>query len=171
MDYEVEDDDGGDSDTPPRGRSPTYRANNDGGYGNPPIKSQFRRGGTPGPGRRRGSTSFAAAMRRLFSSKVPVSLNGEVMKISMADAMAERLRKEILSGNFKALELGFAMIAKYGPVQQSNELSMVDLSALSIEEKRALRKLLLTAEPVERREVFKLLKQGKAWHAQKPKQK
>lgn len=53
-----------------RRRSPHYRANNDGGYGNPPVRHQFKPGNEGGPGRRRGTTSIDAALRKMFRSKV-----------------------------------------------------------------------------------------------------
>ena len=168
--FDDDDDRGGRPDKRKTRSSRNYKANNEGGYGNPPVSGQFKRGGRGGPGRRRGTTSLGAALSRMFASKVPVSINGQSISLSMADAMAECLRREILSGNFKALDRGFELMKLYGPIQQSNELPMYDLTKLPLEQKRALRALLATARSAERREVFRLLKQGKAWHDAKRKE-
>ncbi len=139
-----------------------YKGNNQGGYGNPPIRSQFGRGNPGGPSRRRGATSMDTALRKMFRSTVIVTKGGQPLKLDMAEAMAERVRKEILSGNVKALELGFQLLAKYGPTGEENMAPAFDFSVMTYEQKRALRLFLGTIPQMDRHEWSKERREARA---------
>ncbi|WP_157033022.1 DUF5681 domain-containing protein [Sphingomonas changbaiensis] len=143
-------------------KSPTYRADNAGGYGNPPVKSQFRPGNSGGPGRRRGAKTLEESLRRLFRSKVPVTRNGQTRNMDMTEAMAERLKKEILTGNYKALELGVNLAHRYGPTGDENQVEMFNIAELTSEQKWALRAFLMTMSRADRHEVFSFVRQRDA---------
>ena len=153
-----------DTPKPPRRRrrggraSSHYRANNEGGYGNPPVRHQFKAGNEGGPGRRRGAITMDGALRKMFRTKVPVIKNGRSMRIDMAEALAERVRKVIFSDNPKALQMGMELMRKYGPTGDENMVAIFDFSALSLEQKIALRDLLQTAEMVDRHELARELR-------------
>lgn len=105
----------------PEDLSPHYKANNEGGYGNAPVSGQFATGGKPGPGRPRGSTSLAAAMRKTFSKKIiRKDKNGNIVdQVSPTQALAEKALQLGLTSNFKANEGARQLAEKYGPPEET----------------------------------------------------
>lgn len=97
--------------------SPHYRANDEGGYGNPPITHQFRKDNPGGPGRPKGQTTLDAAMRKVLRRTVPVTRDGRSMRLNAADVLAERLLEAILSrSNSPAMfEYARRIFEQYGP--------------------------------------------------------
>lgn len=135
--------------------SPLYRANNDGGYGNPPVSQQFQPGNQGGPGRIKGSTSLESALRRMFASKVPVTKNGRTMEIDMAEAMVERAKQLMLGKDLKAFKFGFELMQKYGPRNEQPEVIYAfDYEGMSLQQKRAVYNLLRSLTPYDRRELM-----------------
>lgn len=135
--------------------SPLYKANNMGGYGNPPVAHQFQPGNQGGPGRMRGSTSLDSALRKMFASKVPVTKNGRTIEIDMAEAMAERLRQLILGKDLKALLAGLDLMQKFGPRDEKPEVIYAfDFEGMSLKQKRAVRDLFESLTPYDRRELM-----------------
>jgi len=108
--------------------SPLYKANNRGGYGNPPIKDQFKPGNKGGPGRRKGETNLENALRKLFKGTTPVKKKGKIANIQMAEAIAERVRKEITQGPLRALELGMSLMREFGPKPEDQKLDFGNFS-------------------------------------------
>lgn len=102
---------------PKRALSPHYRANDQGGYGNPPVAHQFAKHNPGGPGRPKGQTTLDAAMRKVLRRTVPVTRDGKSMRLNAADVLAERVLEAILSrSNSPAMfEYGRRIFAQYGP--------------------------------------------------------
>ena len=137
--------------------SGTYQANNAGGYGNPPVRHQFKPGGKGGPGRPKGETTLEAAMRRMFGSTVQVTSNGEAREVSMVQALAERAKKEFLTGSARSLELGLELALKYGPADSTiDDIPVLDFSELTPDQRRGLRDLFGHVEYVDRHELRRL---------------
>lgn len=108
-------------------KSPHYKGNNAGGYGNPPVKDQFK--GKPGPGRPKGSKSIEGALRRTFGKKVVRrGKDGKRTLIDAPDALAERALELGLRGTLNANVEARKLAEKYGPQEQSNA---ADLSKLT----------------------------------------
>jgi hypothetical protein len=98
-------------------RSPYYRANNAGGYGNPPVSGQRKKGDPGGPGRPRGQTSLQAALRRALRKKRPVLRDGKVELLHPSDIMAERIVEALLAKNLSPamIDLAYRIMEKFGP--------------------------------------------------------
>lgn len=133
-----------DSESNPSTKSPEsrYLANDEGGYGNPPVSGQFRNGGKGGPGRRKGEASLESALRKITSKKIPVSKDGKRRNLSPADILAERTLEAMLAKNPspRMLELAHKIFAKYGPKEV--EKIKFDSSRLSLLEKKIYRAVL-----------------------------
>ena len=99
--------------TKKKAASPLYKANNEGGHGNPPVKHQFQAGGPGGPGREKGSHSMASALKRVIKSRVP--LKGTDKTISTQDAAAQRLLQKMLTGSMNDLLRGMKILSEFEP--------------------------------------------------------
>ena len=97
--------------------SPHYKGDNSGGFGNPPVSGQRKKGQPGGPGRPRGSTSLDAALKRAFRRKLPIVRNGKLAKLHPTDILAERIVEAILAKNLTPgmFELARRLMEKYGP--------------------------------------------------------
>lgn len=109
--------------------SPHYRGNNQGGFGNPPVKNQFD-GTKPGPGRPKGSKSIDGALRKTFRKKVASvdKRTGRRVYIDAPNALAERALQLGLQGGLAANIEARKLAEKYGP---ADEVINYDLSCLS----------------------------------------
>lgn len=137
--------------------SGSYQANNAGGYGNPPVRHQFKPGGVGGPGRPKGETTLVAAMRKMFGGTVQVTSNGESREVSMMQALAERAKKEFLTGSTRSLELGLELALKHGPPGATiDDVAVFDFTILTPEQRYALRELFNGLEYVDRHELRRL---------------
>lgn len=125
--------------------SPHYKANNEGGYGNPPVSGQRKKGDPGGPGRRKGETNINAALRKMFQSRVPVMKDGKRVTIPFAEALAERVKKIILSGSLRALQMGLEMMAKLGPVEEDTD-AVFHFDDFSLDEIREFNRLMRKAQ-------------------------
>lgn len=119
--------------------SPYYQANNQGGFGNPPVRNQFRKNNPGGPGRPKGVTNLESAMRKVIGKKITVNKKGKAVKMLPAEIFAERVLEAVLDKNRSPamLEYGRKLIEKYGTgklVEQSpydfEKLSQDELSIL-----------------------------------------
>jgi len=129
-------------------KSSRYKANNDGSFGNPPVKNQFKKGGSGGPGRKKGGKNIESALQKMFGSRVVVRQNGKQSSTTMNNAIAERVKKQLLQGPQRGLEYGLELAKKYGPPKE--EPIIPDLTMLSDDEialfKHALPKTYVSTE-------------------------
>ena len=104
--------------------SPHYKGDNSGGYGNPPVSGQKKKGDAGGPGRPRGSTSLTAALNRAFRRKLPIVRDGKATKLHPTDILAERILEAILAKNPSPsmIELGRKLMEQYGPPSPEERL-------------------------------------------------
>lgn len=107
--------DGEKSGKPRKPPADRYKANNRGGYGNPPVKSQFKPGGKGGPGRKKGVTNLESAMRKAIDKKLDVNKEGHSRKMLPVEIYAERVLEAVLSKTKspRLLEFGHQLFSKY----------------------------------------------------------
>jgi hypothetical protein len=140
--------------TRPKGpRSPHYKANNAGGYGNPPVRGQFRKDNPGGPGRPKGITNVEAALRKRFATKLPVGKDGKSVKMTPQEIFAERVVEAILNRTTSPamLEYALGLFKRFGSPEPQDQ-PMVNWSSFSDDEFRLLSGLLERAlgdEPAE----------------------
>ena len=111
--------------------APTYKADDSGGFGNPPVKNQFQPK-NKGGGRKRTDKSMEAALRREFTSKVAVNRNGKVAKVDLVEVLARLKRDNALKGSARELDAAIELARKYGPPEGAEK--KIDYSSLSIDE-------------------------------------
>ncbi|MBP6110958.1 MAG: hypothetical protein KA482_01080 [Sphingobium sp.] len=99
--------------------SSRYRANDEGGYGNPPVKNQFKPG-NKGGGRKKGNVTLESELRRVFRDRVPLA---DGSKTPMVRALAELTKKQLLT-NPKALPWAFELAEKYGPKEAEHRVKI-----------------------------------------------
>lgn len=133
------DDDGNDKAEPKQpGRtySPYYQANNAGGYGNPPISGQKKKGGPGGPGRPKGQTSLEAALKRVLRKKRAVVRDGKVEKLHPSDIMAERTLEAFLAKDLspQMIQLAHRIMERFGPQMPEEKRQLVAWGSFSNDE-------------------------------------
>lgn len=113
-----------------------YKGNNLGGYGNPPVKSQFKQGNKGGPGRTKGKGNLESALRKAIRTKFPVTRNGAPTQMWPIEILAMKTVESILgqSRSRQMLEFGHELFSKYGPQVQSADELILDLSGFSLDE-------------------------------------
>lgn len=108
-------------------RSPHYKGNDEGGYGNPPVSHQFK--GKPGPGRPRGSRSIDGALRKTFGKKiVKISKNGERTLVDAPQALAERALELGLKGTLSANIVARQLAESHGPSEFGRDPDLTRLT-------------------------------------------
>jgi hypothetical protein len=123
-----------------------YKGDNGGGYGNPPIKHQFKKKAPGGPGRPKGSTSMDAALAKVFRGKVPYKENGKPVSGAATEALSKRVLQHGLAGTHRATLEVLKLAQKYGPQEAETELAPLPfLQELTYGELRSLGKLLAKA--------------------------
>jgi hypothetical protein len=92
-----------------------YRANNQGGFGNPPVGRQFPINNPGGPGRPKGITNLEAALRKRLGKKLTVSKDGKSVNMTPFEVYAERMLEAILSKNTSPamLDYGFRLLTRF----------------------------------------------------------
>jgi len=130
--------------------SPHYQANNDGGFGNPPVSGQFK--GKPGPGRPKGGTTLKTAVQKMLRQSVTMTIDGRRMDVPMTEAMMQRLRKDILTGSPRSLQLGLELAEKYGPAEEELRRTGFNTDDFTRDEMSLFRSFMLRA--VEGRPAF-----------------
>jgi hypothetical protein len=124
----------------------SYKADNSGGYGNPPINHQFKKKNPGGPGRPRGSTSMDAALGKVFGGKVPYKENGKPVLGPATEALSKRVLQHGLAGPHRATLAVAELARKYGPQEpETNGTPVPFLQELSEEEFRMLGRLMAKA--------------------------
>lgn len=141
-----------------------YKGDNSGGYGNPPIKGQFKEGGPGGPGRPKGSLSQDAALRKVFGGKVEYTINGEDVNNPVSLALAQRALALGMSGSLRANEAARELAERYGPVDETNEPKL-DFDDFSFDELREFQRMMNKARglPTEAFEPPPVRYYTKAW--------
>ena len=119
--------------------SPHYKANNEGGFGNPPVRGQFADNNPGGPGRPKGITNLEAALRKRLGKKLTVSKDGKSVKMTPFEVYAERMLEAILSKNSSPamLEYGFRLLMRFSSNEaehDSSDARIPDYSVFSHDE-------------------------------------
>ena len=98
------------------------------GYCKPPRQTQFQKGksGNPG-GRPRGSTSFAAALRKEGDRQITLTIDGKTRRVTKREASACRAWLEAMKGDYKALEL-VSKIDKEQPAQEADAFPEIEVT-------------------------------------------
>ena len=149
-------------DKPPRTRKPGkeysqhYKGDNSGGFGNPPLSGQRKKGDPGGPGRPKGQTSLQAALKRAFRRKVPIIRDGKVTKLHPSDVLAERIVEAFLAKNLSPamIELARRFMEQYGPQMPERETMKGNREGFSVDELKLMNGLLtryIREEPGETR--------------------
>ena len=127
--------------------SPFYQANNAGGYGNPPVSGQKKKGNPGGPGRPKGQTTLQAALQRVLRRKRPVVRDGKVERLHPSDIVAERILEALIAKNLtpSMIELAHRIMERYGPQIPKEEQQTLDWSSFSWGELRLFGGLLARA--------------------------
>lgn len=113
-----------------RPKSPHYKGDNSGGFGNPPVLGQFKEN-NPGGGRPKGSHSMSSALRKVFASKVSVRRGDKVVQVTTVQALATRIRDRALTGSDRALFLARELAEEFGPRDTAN---VTEQSSSSLED-------------------------------------
>ncbi len=96
---------------------------------------QFQKGCSGNPkGRPRKSRSTKGIFQAMLNSKVPVRTGGRTIKISVVEAIAERVKREALTGPLRGLEKGVAVAQKYSLNEAVDEEKPIDLTILTLDE-------------------------------------
>ena len=111
-----------------------YKGDNNGGYGNPPVKGQFKKGGAPGPGRPKGSNSMGRALRKVFGSKLDYTENGRPVNSDATVALAKRALGLGLTGPASANARALDLAEKFGPQDDSADQPVLNLDDFTYEE-------------------------------------
>ncbi|WP_152569468.1 MULTISPECIES: DUF5681 domain-containing protein [Sphingomonas] len=122
-------------------RSELYKGNNEGGFCNPPVRTQFGMG-NKGGGRPRGST-LESALRKALAKRIAVNRDGERMSMAVADAYAERILEALFKGpaSPRMLEFGIRLLQTYGRqdnVAEEAKSGLTNIKALSLAESTLL---------------------------------
>lgn len=97
--------------------SDQYKRDNAGGYGNPPVKDQFKPKNPGGPGAKKGVRSLEAQLRRILVSKMTVvdKRTKEPKKVDPVEQIALRAIQLGMSGSLRDNERAVKLAMKYGP--------------------------------------------------------
>ncbi|WBX86205.1 DUF5681 domain-containing protein [Sphingosinicella microcystinivorans] len=124
--------------------SPFYKGDNTGGYGNPPVRTQFKPGGKGGPGRPRGRHSLEAALQKVLREPVAVKTPDGRKAMSYAEALTRRVAERALRPDapIGMVEFAFELLQKHGPKDEENQPRPDAVGKLSFDEIKLLLQLL-----------------------------
>lgn len=93
------------------------------GYKKPPQHTRFQPGQSGNPkGRPKGAISLPEQVRHALGKKVKVTGNGRQGRISVLEAILQRLTELAISkGDMRAIERMLVLAATYGPQPQAEE--------------------------------------------------
>lgn len=118
--------------------SPHYKADDSGGFGNPPVRHQFAPGNPGGPGRPKGQTNIEAQLRKVLGKKVTVNKDGQPKQMHVTEVFAERMREAILARTTSPamLEYALRLLDRFGPQPTPTESPkwLIDLTGLTDDE-------------------------------------
>lgn len=119
------------------------------GFANPPKEHQFRKGGSGGPGRPRGSVSYDTLVRKHLTTKRRVRIEGVDRQVSTAELILMTTIKDAAEGKGRdARKYILAEIARAFPTQEDRqsigprELNASDALSLAEYEAELRRQLL-----------------------------
>jgi hypothetical protein len=110
------------------------------GYGKPPLHTRFAAGSSGNPrGRPRRAKSTATEMKDMLASTVLMTVDGKRRRVTVLHAVVLRMKKDLLTGNPRALDRAIALAERYGPLAtQDPEVQAIDASSLTNEQLRVL---------------------------------
>lgn len=114
---------------PEKPRSSHYKGNNEGGYGNPPVSTQFKKG-NKGGGRPKGPESINATMRKMLRGKVT---RPDGTKIPMQKAIALAAQRAVLTEGVKGIDLALRLADMFEdkPAGEASPRRKMDLTVLN----------------------------------------
>jgi len=123
-------------------RSAFYKGDNAGGYGNPPVRTQFKPGGKGGPGRPRGRHSLEAALQKVLREPVAVKTPDGRKAMPYAEALTRRVAERALrpDASIGMIAFAFELLQKHGPKDEEKQ-PRFDASKLSFDEMKLLLQL------------------------------
>ena len=122
---------------------------------------QFRKGRSGNPsGRPRKCLSTASVFRDMLLSKVDLLSDGRAIRVTVLEAIAQRVKKEALKGSLAGLEKGIAVAQKYSLADLPPPEPKYDLSLLSDEELEWYGRLAAKLQGIEWDEISDLTDDG-----------
>jgi hypothetical protein len=111
-------------------------SNDEVGYGNPPKKTQFKKGQSGNPrGRPKGQPNLATVLEKALHEKVIINENGRRRAVTKLEAAVKQLVNKAASGDLRALQQ-LAALARTGeersaePVASTATMTEVDKKVL-----------------------------------------
>lgn len=104
------------------------------GYGRPPAKHQFLPGQSGNPrGRPKGARNFSAVIAATLNERVTVTENGRRRHITKLEAAVKQLVNRAASGEARATQLLFALVAANDskPPETENRVAEADLVVMA----------------------------------------
>ena len=104
------------------------------GYGRPPAKNQFRPGQSGNPrGRPKGARNLSSVIAATLNERVAVTENGRRRHITKLEAAVKQLVNRAASGEARATQLLFALVAANDskPPETENRVAEADLVVMA----------------------------------------
>jgi len=104
------------------------------GYGRPPAKNQFRPGESGNPrGRPKGARNLSSVIAATLNERVAVTENGRRRHITKLEAAVKQLVNRAASGEARATQLLFALVAANDskPPDTENRVAEADLVVMA----------------------------------------
>jgi hypothetical protein len=110
--------------------------NNEVGYGNPPKKTQFKKGQSGNPrGRPKGHPNLATVLEKALHEKVIINENGRRRVVTKLEAAAKQLVNKAAAGDLRALQQ-LAALARSG--EERSAESVASAAAMTEVDKKVL---------------------------------
>lgn len=121
------------------GKAGRYKADNSGGYANPPVSGQFKKDNKKG-GRKKGVTSLESEIRKRLGQKVAIKTDGERRFMMPREILAQRIMSAVLSDKSTPAMIEYArkLFDEFGPKEEETVPRMMDTAGMSIDEKRLM---------------------------------
>ncbi len=100
------------------------------GYGKPPKSGQFKKGKSGNPnGRPKGSKNLKTLVMDEAYQIVEVLEQGKRMRLSQMHLMLKQLNRKAMSGDLKAIDKFFTLVAQYEDNEMSSSLEPKNINA------------------------------------------
>ena len=84
------------------------------GYRRPPEATKFKPGQSGNlKGRPKGVRPIGAVLHEIFHRPTPVIENGKTRRVSILEAVLQRLARDAMRGDPRAIQLSFSLLARY----------------------------------------------------------